>query len=68
MSHDPSFDVLDASTLDDAGLKAALEKLQVGHSSEFGLAYDDLPFWPRQSSVLQVPVHPVSLGIFLNAV
>jgi hypothetical protein len=48
-------------------LLAAMEALQIGHSSEFGLAYDDLPFFPRQSNVLQIPVHPVSLGLFLEA-
>lgn len=50
------------------GLLAALERLGVGHSSEFGLAYDDLPFFPHNGQVLQVPIHPVSLGIFLEAV
>jgi hypothetical protein len=50
-----------------AGLLKTLERLGVGHSSEFGLAYDDVPFFPRQSSVLQIPVHPVSLGIILEA-
>jgi len=46
-------------------LGAALERLAIGHSSEIGLAYDDWPFWPAASSVLQVPAHPVSLGLFL---
>ncbi len=46
-------------------LAAALQRLEVGHSSEIRLAYDDWPFWPEGSSVLQVPVHPVSLGLFL---
>ena len=50
------------------GLLRALEKLRVGHSSEFGLAYDELPFFPHDGDVLQVPIHPVSLGIFLEAV
>jgi peptidoglycan/xylan/chitin deacetylase (PgdA/CDA1 family) len=49
------------------GLLAAMEKSGIGHSSEFGLAYDDLPFFPRGGSVLQIPIHPVSLGIFLEA-
>ncbi|HUT13305.1 MAG TPA: hypothetical protein VMY42_22650 [Thermoguttaceae bacterium] len=49
-------------------LLAALEALGVGHSSEFGLAYDDLPFFPHGSNVLQIPIHPVSLGIFLETV
>jgi len=51
----------------DRGLLAALERLGVGHSSEFGLAYDDLPFLPARSDVLQIPVHPVCLGLFLEA-
>ncbi len=46
-------------------LAAALERLAVSHSSEIGLAYDDWPFRPEGSSVLQVPAHPVSLGLFL---
>lgn len=50
------------------GLLSALETLQVGHSSEFGLAYDEWPFFPLAGNVLQIPVHPVSLGIFLETV
>lgn len=49
------------------GLLAALDELQVGYSSEFALAYDDLPFFPQKSTVLQVPVHPICLGLFLDA-
>jgi len=49
------------------GLRAALEKLGVTHSSEFALAYDELPFFPPGSSVLQIPVHPVCLGLFFEA-
>ncbi len=49
-------------------LAAALERLGIGHSSEIRLAYDDWPFWPDGSSVLQIPVHPVSLGLFLATV
>jgi hypothetical protein len=59
-------------------LLSALETLRVGHSSEFGLAYDELPFFPHDGfphngfphdgNVLQIPVHPVSLGLFLQAV
>jgi hypothetical protein len=48
------------------GLLAALESLGVSHSSEFALAYDDLPFFPRGSRVLQIPVHPVCLGLFIE--
>jgi hypothetical protein len=47
-------------------LNRALERLGFEYSSEFCLAYDDLPFRPvvggRLSKVLQVPVHPVCLG------
>ncbi len=50
------------------GLLSALEDLKVGHSSEFGLAYDELPFFPGDGDLLQIPVHPVCLGIFLEAV
>jgi hypothetical protein len=50
-----------------AGLLKTLQRLGVGHSSEFALAYDELPFFPRESSVLQIPVHPVSLGAILEA-
>ena len=49
------------------GLLSALIELRVSHSSEFGLAYDELPFFAASSGLLQIPVHPVSLGIFLEA-
>jgi hypothetical protein len=49
------------------GLLRAMESLGIGHSSEFALAYDDLPFFPQHSSVLQIPVHPICLGLFLEA-
>ncbi len=48
-------------------LLQALHTLGVGHSSEFGLAYDELPFFVGASDVLQIPVHPVCLGLFLEA-
>ena len=48
-------------------LLLALQTLGVGHSSEFNLAYDELPFLVGASDVLQVPVHPVCLGLFLEA-
>lgn len=48
-------------------LLKALERLEIGHSSEFALAYDELPLLPAGSSVLQIPVHPVCLGIVLEA-
>jgi len=47
-------------------LASVIEKLGFSYSSEFSLAYDDLPFFPhfngRKSSVLQIPAHPISLG------
>ncbi len=49
------------------GLHSALAVLGVTHSSDFGLAYDELPFFPRGSDVLQIPFHPIGLGIFLDA-
>jgi len=53
------------------GLDAAIEGLGYTYSSDFQLGYDDLPFFPwlggRFSKVLQVPVHPVSEGLFFDA-
>lgn len=49
------------------GLLAALEALGVEHSSEFGLAHDDLPFFPGSDAVLQLPIHPICLGLCLEA-
>jgi peptidoglycan/xylan/chitin deacetylase (PgdA/CDA1 family) len=47
-------------------LNRAFEELGFEYSSEFCLAYDDLPFRPvvgeRLSKVLQLPVHPICLG------
>jgi len=51
-----------------AGLAAALSALGVSHSSEFGLAYDDLPFAPQGGDTLQLPIHPFCLGIVLEAI
>lgn len=48
-------------------LLSALETLGITHSSEFGLAYDELPFKVGSRGVLQVPIHPVGLGLFLEA-
>ena len=54
-----------------AHLNRALERLGFEYSSEFCLAYDDLPFRPvvgeRLSKVLQVPVHPICLGRLVAA-
>jgi len=52
-------------------LDDALEDLGYRYSSEFQLGYDDLPFYPwkrdRFSRILQMPVHPVCEGLFLDA-
>jgi peptidoglycan/xylan/chitin deacetylase (PgdA/CDA1 family) len=52
-------------------LAHTLADSDMSYSSEFGYAYDDLPSFPivggRRSSVLQVPVHPVCLGLFRAA-
>ena len=48
-----------------------LEDLGYLYSSDFQLGYDDFPFYPwkgnRFSRVLQIPVHPVCEGLFLEA-
>lgn len=48
-------------------LLTALERLEIGYSSEFAAGYDELPFLPAGSNVLQIPIHPFCLGIFLEA-
>ena len=54
-----------------AGLDVAIERLGYLFSSDFQLGYDDLPFFPwrdgRFSNVLQVPIHPICEGLFLEA-
>jgi hypothetical protein len=53
------------------GLDDGLEALGYEYSSDFQLDYDNLPFFPwkagRFSKVLQIPVHPVCEGLFLEA-
>lgn len=49
-------------------LLAALERLEIGYSSEFAAGYDELPFLPAGSNVLQIPIHPICLGILLDVV
>lgn len=53
------------------GLDQVLEELGYLYSSDFQLGYDDLPFFPwcgdRFSRVLQVPIHPVCEGLFLDS-
>lgn len=54
-----------------AGLDDAIEDLGYLFSSDFQLGYDDYPFFPwkrdRFSRVLQIPVHPICEGLFLDA-
>ena len=54
-----------------AGLDRAIEALGYEYSSDFQLSYDDLPFFPWRdgcfSRVLQVPIHPICEGLFLDA-
>jgi len=70
-------ETLEAAGIEPAGFAAphgryypelgrALARLSVSHSGEFTLAYDELPFFPGDD-VLQIPVHPVCLGLFLEA-
>jgi len=53
------------------GLDRALADQGFSYSSEFTLDYDGLPFFPiigaRRSSVLQMPIHPVSVGNLARA-
>jgi hypothetical protein len=48
-----------------------LEDLGYLYSSEFQIGHDDFPFYPwkgnRFSGILQVPIHPVCEGLFLEA-
>jgi hypothetical protein len=52
-------------------LDDVLEDLGYRYSSDFQLGFDDFPFFPwkgdRFSRVLQIPVHPVCEGLFLEA-
>lgn len=52
------------------GLDEAAEALGYRYGSEFQLNFDDRPFFPwrngRFSPVLQVPVHPLCEGLFLE--
>lgn len=52
-------------------LAEVLQDLNFKYSSEFALAYDDLPFYPiaaeEKTKVLQIPVHPICVGRLLQA-
>ncbi|MDX2036483.1 MAG: hypothetical protein SFX72_07520 [Isosphaeraceae bacterium] len=53
------------------GLDRVVSDLGYSYASEFQLGYDELPFRPWLgdcfSDILQVPVHPVCEGLFLDA-
>jgi peptidoglycan/xylan/chitin deacetylase (PgdA/CDA1 family) len=53
------------------GLDRVIESFGYEYSSDFQLSFDDLPFFPwrdgRFSRVLQVPIHPICEGLFLDA-
>ena len=52
-------------------LSEVLEELGFSYSSEFSLAYDEYPFYPavkkKPSKVLQIPIHPICVGILIEA-
>ncbi len=49
-------------------LLVAMETLGISHSSEFALAYDELPFAMGTAGIVQIPIHPVCLELFVDAV
>ena len=49
-------------------LRGVLDELGVSHGGEFSLAWDDWPWFADSSRVLQIPVHPICLGIALEAI
>jgi len=53
------------------GLQRVLEEMSFKFSSEFSFDYDDLPLYPivngRRSPVLQVPVHPIGIGVYMES-
>ena len=52
-------------------LQRAVDEMGYDFSSEFSYNYDDFPSYPvicgKRSSVLQVPVHPVGLGVYMES-
>jgi hypothetical protein len=52
------------------GLDRAIAAMGYRYSSDFSLGHDDRPFFPvvdgRPGPVLQVPIHPVCEGLFLD--
>lgn len=52
-------------------LDKVLQEMGFQYSSEFGLDYDNLPWYPlvdgERSSVLQIPIHPISMGRLIRS-
>jgi hypothetical protein len=52
-------------------IQLAFENLGMRYSSEFSLAYDDLPFYPYRkggfSPMIQIPIHPICIGSLRGA-
>jgi hypothetical protein len=51
----------------DRSLQQVLDTLSISHSGEFAFCTDDWPRYPSGSRVLQIPVHPICLGIAFEA-
>ncbi|MBL8830403.1 MAG: hypothetical protein JNM18_25740 [Planctomycetaceae bacterium] len=49
------------------GVQQALDTLSISHSGEFAFCTDDWPRYPTGSRVLQIPVHPICLGLAFEA-
>jgi hypothetical protein len=45
-------------------IAGALQHFSFEYTSEFGYDYDSLPSVSKKSSILQLPIHPVSIGSF----
>ncbi len=43
-------------------LNKTLNELTLNYSSEFVYDFDDYPLFPDESHVLQIPIHPISIG------
>lgn len=50
----------------DRNVQPTLAALGISHTSEASLAFDELPFFPVGSDVLQIPTHPVGLELCLD--
>ncbi len=50
------------------GVQQVLDRLSISHSGEFAYGTDDWPRYPSGSRVLQIPVHPICLGLAFEAI